>query len=122
MLSYKYIVIIFLSGKRSKGAEAEALAPIFKMGFITVNGRILDLAEYKKEVSALRFELAYELQECLAKYGFEIANKKFGNYGKLSLKFINNNLGISLEINMKNYTTCIKNRNIYKKGMLDGFG
>lgn len=78
------------------------------MGFITVNKRILDLNEYKKEVSALRFELAYELQECLAKYGFNVEKRFFKNYARMKFACINNELGISLVIDMKNYTPCIK--------------
>ncbi len=64
------------------------------MGFITVNGRILDFAEHKKEVSALRFELAYEISECMSKYGFKIVKKEFKSYHCVELLFVNEKAGL----------------------------
>ncbi len=71
------------------------------MGFITVNGRILDLAEYRKDVSALRFEIAYEISECLAKYGFQNIRKHFQRYDGLDLVFIDNRNGLEMRIELK---------------------
>ncbi len=83
------------------------------MGFIEINGRILDINEHKENVSALRFELFYELNELFSKYGFELKKKDFRGYGKLSLYFENKNLGLGMKIdmnknNLKKYVKCMK--------------
>ena len=83
------------------------------MGFIEINGRILDLQEHKENVSALRFELFYELNELFSKYGFEVKKKDVRGYGLLCMHLENENLGLGIKIrmdknNLKKYTKCIK--------------
>ena len=71
------------------------------MAFITINGRILDEEEYRSEVSALRFELMYELIELLSKYGFEASEKKTSRYYGLTLAFYNKELTLSAKVIVK---------------------
>ncbi|GEM_PF-6266015 len=71
------------------------------MGFITVNGRILDEEEYTSEVSALRFELMYELTELFAKYGFEAVERKTIRYDGLQLVFSNKRLGLTAAASLR---------------------
>lgn len=71
------------------------------MGFITVNGSVLDEEEYGNEVSALRFELMYELTELFAKYGFEVAERKTVGYDRLQLVFSNKRLSLTAAASLR---------------------
>lgn len=47
--------------------------------FIEINGRILDLAEYDKEVRTVKNLLCMDAQELFDKFGFEQKGKTFYN-------------------------------------------
>ncbi|MBI3051361.1 hypothetical protein HYY74_02795 [Candidatus Woesearchaeota archaeon] len=67
------------------------------MGFITVNGRMLDYAEYRRQAKAVEAEALREIEEVLSKYGFRVEGD-----GKT---FVHDrlNLAVSLEIRHMNY-------------------
>ena len=71
------------------------------MSFIEINGRILDREEYLNDVSALRFELRYELAELLFKYGFELMEKKTIGRDKMKLCFNNTALSLRMDISLR---------------------
>ena len=77
----------------------ESGAIIF-MKFIKVNDALLDYDEYRSEVSALRYELLYELCEVISKYGFQVRKRKVRGSESLEVSSVNKSLGLVIEISM----------------------
>ncbi|MBI2134034.1 hypothetical protein HYU11_05105 [Candidatus Woesearchaeota archaeon] len=71
------------------------------MGFIKINGRMLDAEEHRNDVSMLRHEIAAELSELVEKYGFDVVRKEFKGYNCLFICCINVNMGLLAEIRFK---------------------
>jgi hypothetical protein len=72
-----------------------------KRGFVTVNGRILDCNEYKSEVSDLRCEISFVLQDVLSKYGFILDNEHVSGYDCIRLRLKNHPLGLDADFFLK---------------------
>ena len=70
------------------------------MKFIKINDSMLDFGEYRDEVSALRFELLYELCEVMSKYGFTASQKKLRSFDGMQISLRHKRLVLRVEIEM----------------------
>ena len=79
--------------------------------FIEVGTRILDYEGYKNDVAALRYELVYELNEVLSRYGFRLTDKQIKDFHCLKVSFRQDILELSMEISMRHSKDGLNRRN-----------
>ena len=80
---------------------SESSRPASQSDFIKVNGRILDLKKYEREVLLLKEFLLYRFEEIVLQYGFSIENNNRENKESESGIYYNKELDLVLEINFK---------------------
>ena len=76
------------------------MTALIVMDFIEINGATLDYKQYIKDVAALRFELIYELNEALSKYGFAVSSRKLKDMG-FEIIFEHRRLGLQCQVYLR---------------------